>query len=150
MFTFTIDYYMLVLVAGVGAIQVAASLNNLRGLLFIKKPQFSRALGVALILSAFLWFFSVSERNISDHNGALDANTQALFFFLGISSSGVFTFVLSSVVNRGMSDIGTVADSAHTSGMDSLRHRSFYQALVANLHYWWNNWKTQIRPYLFG
>ncbi|MCI0796941.1 MAG: hypothetical protein J4N99_08985, partial [Chloroflexi bacterium] len=93
MFTFATDYYLLVLVAGIGTIQFAASLSDLKGLLFFQRPLLSRGLGLALIVLAFVWFFSVSERNISDHDGALDANTQALFFFLAVLSSGAFTFV---------------------------------------------------------
>lgn len=150
MFTFATDYYLMVLVAGIGAIQFASSVSNLRGLLFIKRPLFARVLGIGLVVFAFVWFFSASERNISDHEGALDANTQALFFFLGVLSSGVFTFVLSSIINRGMSDTDFLSESAPESGMDSLRQLSFFHALMANLHYWWNNWRTQIRRYLFG
>ena len=154
MFSFATDYYLLVLVAGIGTIQIAASFSDLKGLLFFKRPLVARGLGLALVLFAFVWFFSVSERNISDDKGALDANTQALFFFLAILSSGTFTFVVSSIINRGMNDSSYLSEwgseSGPESGMDSLRHLSFYHALVANLDYWWNNWRTQIRRYLFG
>ena len=154
MFTFATDYYLLVLVAGIGTIQFAASLSDLKGLLFFQRPLLSRGLGLALIVLAFVWFFSVSERNISDHDGALDANTQALFFFLAVLSSGTFTFVVSSIVNRGMTGSRCLShsdtESGPESGMDSLRHLSFYYALVASIDYWWNNWRTQIRRYLFG
>ena len=76
MFTFATDYYILVAVAATGALQVAASLGGLNGLLFLKRPVPARTLGIALIVAAFVWFFAVEERNINDYEGGLDAPTQ--------------------------------------------------------------------------
>lgn len=150
MFTFAIDYYLMVLVASIGAIQFAASASNLRGLLFIKRPVIARGLGLVVVAFAFVWFFSVAERNVGDHTGALDSNSQAIFFLLGVISGGALTFVVSSVINQGMRAAQGVPEAGAEQGMDALRQLSFYNALAANLHYWWNNWRTQIRRYLFG
>ena len=146
MLTFTTSYFLLCSVATVGAIQIGASVGNLKGLLFFKSPYVARSLGLVLIVLAFVWFFSTGDRNINDYEGGIDANTQALFFFLGVMAGGAFTFVVSSLVNVRM----TGEFRAQRTGFDSLNHSFFLRSVVQSVVYWCRNWRSQIKDYFFG
>ena len=128
-YTFAADYFILVFVAGVGAIQVAASVGGLRGLLVFKTPLVARAVGLLVAVAAFVWFFTTTEWNINDYEGGLDSNDQALLFFMAIMAAGAFTLGLSSVVNFRMRDDG--ADPA--AGFDALRRACYVRALGRSL-----------------
>ena len=128
-YTFAADYFILVFVAGVGAIQVAASVGGLRGLLVFKTPLVARAVGLLVAVAAFVWFFTTTEWNINDYEGGLDSNDQALLFFMAIMAAGIFTLGLSSVVNFRMRDDG--ADPA--AGFDALRGACYVRALGRSL-----------------
>ena len=146
MFTFATDYLILVFVASIGAIQVGASWSNLKGLLIFKPPIIAIPFGLALIVAGFTLFFSTAERNINDYEGGMDANDQALFFFLGVLAGGLFTVLISSLVNIRM----TGDRPSPESGMDALNDTTYLRALAFNLDYWWKNWRTQIKRYFFG
>ena len=102
MFTFTTDYYIGVFISAMGALQLAASLGGLKGLLFLKSPIVSRTLALTLVVAGFVLFFSTGSRNINDYEGGLDAPTQGLFFFLGAFTAVLVTLALSSLVNYRM------------------------------------------------
>ena len=141
MFTFATDYYILVAVAATGTLQLAASLGRLDGLLFLKQPILARLLGLSLVVGAFVWFFAVEDRNINDYEGGLDAPTQALFFFLGSSSSLVFTLLASSLVNLGMRG-GT---DEPVEGLEALRRRNYADALARSIGHWLGKWRARTR-----
>ena len=146
MFTFATDYFLLVFVATLGVIQLAASLAGLKGLVVFKSPFVARPLGLALVVAAFIFFFSTGERNLNDYEGGLDANTQALFFFLGVLAGGGVTFVGSSVVNMRMKAAGPMPNG----GFDALREANYVRALARSLGYWSRNWRQQMRSYFSG
>ena len=127
--TFAADYFILVFVAGVGVIQVAASIGGLRGLLIFKTPLVARASGLLLAIAAFVWFFTTTEWNINDYEGGLDSNDQALLFFIAITAAGAFTLALTSLVNFRMRD--DEADPA--AGFDALRRACYFRALAHSL-----------------
>ena len=104
MFTFAVDYFLMIFVASLGVMQAAASIGGLRGLLVFKNPLIARPLGIIIAIAAVIWFFMVAERNINDYNGGLDSNEQGLLFFLAVAASGIFTCVLTSLVNWRMAD----------------------------------------------
>ena len=74
MFSFAVDYFIMVFVASLGVMQTAASIGGLRGLLVFKNPLVARPLGIAIAIAAIAWFFVVAERNINDYEGGLDSN----------------------------------------------------------------------------
>ena len=146
MLTFATDYFLLVFIATLGVIQLAASLGGLKGLLVFKSPFVARPLGLALVIGSFLLFFSTDERNLNDYQGGLDANTQALFFFLGVLAGGGVTFVGSSVINLRMKN-----DSPLThGGFDALRETNYVWSLARSLGYWSRNWRQQMKSYFSG
>ena len=138
MFTFATDYTILVFFATVGVVQVAASLGSLNGLLFLRNRKASQVAGAALIVASFVWFFSTGSRNVNDYEGGLDANTQALFFFLGAFAGVGFTLLASSLINRRM--IGPEPDPE--GGLDSLRHTTYLRAATHSLALLWRQCRT--------
>ena len=145
MFTFIIDYFLLVFVAAIGTLQISASIGRLNGLLFFKSPIIARTLGAALVVAAFVWFFSTAERNVNDFEGGADANDQGLFFFLGVLAAGGFTFIASSIVNRRMNG----APPTHDGGLDALRDMTYARALGFSIIYWRKQWR-QMKNYFSG
>ncbi len=146
MFTFATDYFLLVFVSTIGVIQLSASLGGLKGLLVFKSPVVARPLGIILVVAAIVIFFATEDRILNDFKGGLDANTQALFFFLGVLAGGAVTFIGSSLINIRMND----ADASPGSGFDALRDTNYLRALVLSLRYWTRNWRQQMRSYFSG
>jgi hypothetical protein len=146
MFTFATDYYLCVLVATIGVLQIALSIGRLRGLLVFKSPLVARTVGLALVVSSFVWFFSTGDRNLNDVQGGLDANTQALFFFFGAFTGVIVTFAVASVVNIRMAG----PDAEPGAGLDAVKEASYAVALVRSLSYWRKNWRTQMKDYFSG
>ena len=146
MFTLATDYFLLVFVASLGVIQIAASFGGLTGLLIFKSPLVARALGLALTVAPFILFFSTAERNLNDYEGGIDANTQALFFFLGVLAGGWVTFIGSSLVNMRMKG----KDPSPDGGFDALKETNYVRALARSLGYWSRNWRQQMKSYFSG
>ena len=163
MFSFAVDYFILVFVASLGVMQAAASIGGLRGLLVFKNPLVARPLGIAIAIAAIVWFFMVAERNINDYEGGLDSNQQGLLFFLAVATSGVLTCVLTSLLNWRIVDSrlrgndgecrGNGEERAPDAGLGAMRHSNWFQALAHNYRYWFSEarcWRTQIKRYFFG
>ena len=146
MFSFATDYFLLVFAATVGVVQIAASVGELRGLLFFKGRLTARALGLVVVVAAFGWFFASGTRNLNDYEGGLDANSQALFFFFGSSIGVLFTLVLSSLVNLR----ARPGNSSPESGLEALKETSYARALTRSAGYWWRNWRTRTKGYFSG
>ena len=146
MFTFATDYYLCVLVATIGVLQIAFSFGGMHGLLVFKSPLVARATGLVLAVSAFVWFFGTGARNLNDFQGGLDANTQALFFFFGAFTGVIVTYLVASVVNLRMDG----PDAGPGAGLDAVRETSYVRALARSLTYWRKNWRTQMKDYFSG
>ena len=153
MFSFAVDYFIMVFVASLGVMQTAASIGGLRGLLVFKNPLVARLLGIAIAIAAIVWFFMVAERNINDYEGGLDSNQQGLLFFLAVAASGVLTFILTSPLNARMRRRMGNGERAPDAGLGAMRHSNWFQALAHNYRYWFSEarcWRTQIKRYFFG
>ena len=146
MFSFAFDYYLLVLISAFGVIQVAASLGRLEAMVLFRSSRATWAFGLGLAAVALVWFFAVEDRNINDYQGGLNANIQSLLFFLGASTAYAVTVGSSSMVNSRRA-AGSVEPG---EGLGALRRTTFARAISSSLRYWWREWRTQIRPYLFG
>ena len=153
MFSFALDYFIMVFVASLGVMQAAASIGGLRGLLLFKNPIIARALGIAIAIVAIVWFFAVAERNINDYEGGLDSNQQGLLFFLAVAASGILTCALTSLWNRRLRVSATAPEQAPGAGLGSLKSEGWWQALSRNYRYLFNEatcWRTQIKRYFSG
>jgi hypothetical protein len=146
MLTFATDYYLFILVASFGVIQLGASLGGLRGLLIVKNDLVTRAFGVVLAVVAAFWFFDPATRNINDYEGGLDANQQAIFFLLGTVSAFLLTVAVSSVVNARMK--GPTPEPG--AGLEDLKQASFTIASIRNIRFWLREWRTQTKSYFSG
>ena len=145
MFCFTIDYYIMVVIAACGVLQIAASVGRLDALLLFKTPLAARALGVILAVAGPVLFFATAERNINDYEGGLDGNFQGLFFLLGTLTALALTAVVTSFINRNMS-----APTQIENGIGSLNRTTYVRALADNIGFLRKNWRTWTRPYFFG
>ena len=146
MFTFAIDYFLLVFVSGICTIQISCTFGGLTGLLLIKSVAATRLLGGSIIIAAFIWFFSIAERNINDYEGGLDSNVQGLLFFLAILACGAITFLSSSIVNIRMRERGPQPGT----GLGALAESNYFSAVRANINHWRINWRTQTKRYFSG
>ena len=142
---FALDYYLMVVVAVFGTLQLAASIGGLHGLLLFKSPRAARMLGIILVLVALAMFFGADERNINDYEGGLDGNFQGLFFLLGTVTALALTVLLTSIVNRSM-----YGDPGIGDGIESLKRTTFARGLATNLGHLRKHWRTWTKPYFFG
>ena len=153
MFSFAVDYFIMVFIASLGVMQTAASIGGLRGLLLIKNPIIARALGIAIAIAAIVWFFVAAERNINDYKGGLDSNEQGLLFFLAVAASGVLTFTFSSLWNWRLRASARDLEQAPIRGLGALKNASWWNALSLNYRYLFNEaacWRTKIKRYFSG
>ena len=125
-----------------GAIQIGTSIGKVRGLLLLKSRVPSFVLGISLILGSIIWFFLSEDRNISDINGGLDANTQAVGFFLGSLIAMILTLIISSIFNSGFKV--TKVDQIHTDGIESLYEQNYFSAIKTELAKWNKNWNQSL------
>ena len=145
MINFTFDYYLMVVIAVFGTLQVAASIGRLDGLLLFKSRRAARGFGIILVLIGLALFFGTGERNINDYEGGLDGNFQGLFFLLGTITALALTIALTSFVNRGM-----YGDPGIGDGIESLKRTNFARGLATNLGHLRKHWRTWTKPYFFG
>ncbi len=143
---FIFEYYVFVLLAALGAIQLGAVAGKLKGLLVLRHPAAAVALGVVFIAAAPVWFYSTGERNINDYEGGITANGQALYAFLGCITALVSTLAVTSLINFRMGR-GALPPF---DGLHSLREASYVVALSGNLTYWSKAWRKLTSNYFFG
>lgn len=141
MFSFAIDYYLMVVIAAFGVLQIAASVGNLRALLLFKSPLLSRTFGIALAIIGPALFFATAERNINDYEGGLDGNFQGIFFLLGTVTALGITLAVTSIVNRGMAHPTRIED-----GIESLKRTNYLRALANNIRFLHKHGRTWTRP----
>ena len=145
MFSFAFDYYLMVVIAACGVLQIAASVGNLKALLLFKAPLKARSLGIVLVVVGPALFFATAERNINDYEGGLDGNVQGIFFLLGTITGLAITVVATSFINRNMS-----APTQIENGVEILKRTTYARALANNIQFLSKNWRTWTRPYFFG
>ena len=145
MFSFAIDYYLMVVIAAFGVLQIAASVGRLNAFLLFKSPLLSRTFGIALAIIGPALFFATAERNINDYEGGLDGNFQGIFFLLGTVTALALTAAVTSVVNRSTNEPTRIED-----GIESLKRANYLRALANNIRFLRKHGRTWTRPYFFG
>ena len=131
--SFSLDYFVFVLIAAFGVLQMVAAYSSLRGLLFIRSRPLAFLTGLATAALAFLWFFLSEPRNIPDTEGGLDGNDMGGLFTLAAGSALVLTLLFSSVRNWSMG--GKWQRSG--PGLDALRETSYIKALQGAIRHLW-------------
>ena len=145
--SFFLEYMVFVCFSTIGAIQIAAHIANLRGLLILRRPIASLLLGIGILTGSIFWFFLSENRNINDTAGGLDANSQAVGFFLGALIGTILTIVISSIINRDLkiSNVGKNID-----GLDSLREQNYYLAIKDEYSLFRGNWRDYLSKQFTG
>jgi hypothetical protein len=143
---FVADYLLFVFWASMGAVQIGASIGRFHGLLFIKNVGGARALGIALVGGAILWFFLTENRNINDTEGGLDANMQAVGFFAGAAAAVIVTMVVSSLLNSRMGR----GEPGPDDGLDALRMASYLGAVRRSLPPMWRGAPGSVMHFYSG
>ncbi len=123
--SFIVDYYLLVFLTSCGLYQIVAAQNRIRGMLFFKNRAGAILFGLALGGGAIAWFFLSESRNVSDSGLGLNGNEQFAYFFLGLSTSLAFTFIVASLRNWGLG----ARLSELPSGLDALRETTYLRIL---------------------
>jgi len=57
-----LDYFLLVFIGAVGVYQIASIPAGLKGLWFFGQPILQCLFGIAVVVSAFAWFFTDEKR----------------------------------------------------------------------------------------
>ena len=124
----------------IGAIQIAAYIGNLRALLILRQRIASLVFGASILIGSAFWFFLSEERNINDTAGGLDANSQAVGFFLGALIGTILTLIISSVINFDLKFI----TNKDVDGLDALREQNYFLAIKDEYSRFRRNWRTYL------
>ena len=125
----------------IGAIQIAAHIANLRALLILRRRIASLLFGITILIGSVFWFFLSEERNINDTVGGLDANSQAVGFFLGALIGTTLTLVISSIINL---DLKASNIDNNIDGLDSLREQNYFLAIKDEFSQFRGNWRAYL------
>ena len=87
MFGFYIDYYVACLVASYAVVQMASVASQKRIPRVFNGVFKTVVFSIFCLIVAFSFFFLTEDRNINDYSGGLDANQQAILFYLAVVSS---------------------------------------------------------------
>ena len=123
------DYIILLFFAALGAFQITAAVNGLRGLLFFQYPPASLALGAALIIGAATWFFLSEARNVPDYTRGMNGDEQFLGFCLGVSGAFIFTALVSALLHPSLGAEATTLPP----GLEGLRESHYPRLLYRTL-----------------
>ena len=120
-------------VSSCGVIQLIATHQNLTGIRLLKTRIPSLFLGLALLVTPFIWFFGSEPRNIPDNLGGLDGNQQALLFVIGSMSGISFSLLIASLIN---SSLGRGSPN-YPRGLDGLREANYLRAFLTTVKRIW-------------
>lgn len=104
--TTALEYFLLVAVGCLGTIQIGAAYAGLKGLSFFKKPLAGYIFGALVIIGAFCWFFTITNR--SSPSG-VEGGQQVGIFLAGAIAAYVITMAVSSLLKYRLSLQGTVS-----------------------------------------
>jgi len=93
-----IQYFLLVFVASCGVLQGVFMYRRIAGLQFFRNTVLGYAFAAIAFVGAFVWFFSGRDRNALP---VVEGIQQTGLFIAGSAAAILFTFSLSSLINRG-------------------------------------------------
>jgi len=138
---FFIDYMIFVCGSTIGSIQIASYFGNLRALLILRSRIASILFGLGIIAASISWFFLSEDRNINDTVGGLDANSQAVGFFVGALIGTLLTLIISSIINF---DLKPSNINKNIGGLDLLRKQNYFLAIKDEYLVFRNDWKVYL------
>ena len=111
MFSLALDYFLLVVFATAGLLQVVAALSGLDGLQFLHQRRVSVVLGAAVLCGAFAWFVLTGSLSIPGDVGGVEGSEQFGLFWGGLATAIVGTCILTSLLRRSGRPPANVAPS---------------------------------------
>lgn len=121
---FRLDYFLMVLIAAIGILQIAAAQSGLKGLSFFKKPILDRLFGLIAIVGGFCFFYGTEYRNVR----SLEGSQQFEYYLAGVAAAVFLTLVVSSLINFNLR--GSVGREER--GLEALKKTNYFRALYIN------------------
>ena len=98
-FSFALDYFICVFICCNAVLQLAAHRADLSMLKIVRNTKLTYLISTGLIFFSAYLFFTTDNRIINDFEGGLDANQQAVTFFLSALCSFFVTGLVASAFN---------------------------------------------------
>jgi len=119
-----VEYFLFVFLSFLGILQLAASINKLRGLSFFKRPLSGYIFAFIAIFGAFLWFFLPKNRCCQGVEGV-----EAFLSLIGAALlSFIATASISSVIHRKSEPPVREQGAQEEIGLDALKTMTYFQA----------------------
>jgi len=125
------QYCIFVFIAVMGMLQLIATINQLKGMLFIRNRPITLVLSIAAIVFSFWWFFYRDNRldTVMRRTG-LEGAQQFTVFCWTTFAALVFTLVLSSLLRMLVYRRNARSDQEEwIEGAYQLRYMSWFEAL---------------------
>jgi hypothetical protein len=120
-------YFMLVLLAGIGILQMIAGIHGLKSLLFSKRHSLTRIISVVLVIPCLMAFFLGEDYF---HSAPIQGAEQAGLFSSSLLFALIITYGISSLINRKM----IPPDNFTPKGLESMRKMTYFQAIRRKTH----------------
>ena len=124
-FSFALDYFICVFICCSAVLQLAVHRADLSMLKIIRNTKLTYLISTGLIFFSAYLFFTTDNRIINDFEGGLDANQQAVIFFLSALSSFFFTGLVASAFNSSKHKQST----QNIGGLASYRNHRLIESL---------------------
>ena len=121
---FRLDYFLTVLIATIGILQIAAAQAGFKGLSLLRKPTLDRLFGLLAIIGGFWFFYGTENRNVR----SLEGSGQFAFYLAGVAAAVFLTLVVSSIVNFSLR--GRV--EREDRGLEALKKTNYIRALFSS------------------
>jgi hypothetical protein len=127
------EYFLFVFIASVGVLQLAASYNQLKGLLFFQNKILSYLFALLAIGGSFEWFFGYNNRiDTLMRRVGLEGAQQFLYFNLATFLALVLTLIVSSVLHAYRHRTQR-EQKEYPEGLGALRETSYFESLKHSL-----------------
>lgn len=121
---FRLDYFLTVLIATTGILQIAVAQSGLIGLSFFRKPTLNRLFGLLAIIGGFWFFYGTENRNVR----SLEGSQQFEFYLAGVAAAVLLTLVISSIINFSLRGKLKREDR----GLEALKKTNYVRALFSS------------------
>lgn len=138
--TLGFEYLILAFSSCCGVLQIASARSGLNKMMYFTSSRLSEIFGLLIVVTSFLWFFGMSDRNLPDTDGGIPGTTQFFLFMIGACLSITFTAIVTSF-NRSDETV----DIDNIIGLPRLRSITFYRAYKLTLLVLWNSLKKLIK-----
>lgn len=139
-YSFALDYFLCCFIACVGVLQIATISSELTNLRFFAKSVYGYFFGFSLLVCSAMLFFLSDERNIDDSSGGLDANEQAILFFVSAFCSFLFTSAICSFRSKARQE-NNIYEKVSLNSLKS-------DTLIGVYRSQWTYWRKSILRYL--